>query len=112
MAPYPSFAAFMDEVVRPLGEARPGDLRLDGEVTGGNRTVVGSFDHAGRVWKVHADTHYEPLRIATRSLAANPKMDPFIVEHTRAPGAVSSCDRSCAGSTHRGTSTCTSTRPD
>jgi len=45
-------------------------MRLDGELSGGNRTVVGVFRGDGRDWKVHEDSHYEPLLIAYEAARA------------------------------------------
>jgi hypothetical protein len=81
-APFSSFDGFVRGVVLPLQAEHPGWRRLDGEATGGNRSVAGSFRHGDDVWKVHADTHFAPLLLAHRALAAGG--DPFVVEHARA----------------------------
>ncbi len=79
-----SFLAFVVGVVRPMRAANPQHRRLDGRDSGGNRTPVGTFRHKGRTWKVHADTHYEPLEIAARSVESATTSDPFVVETTKA----------------------------
>jgi hypothetical protein len=62
---YDDFLTFAREVILPLRMiAHPDDLRVDGGATEGNRQVVGQFRHNGAVWKVNADTHFEPLLIA------------------------------------------------
>lgn len=74
---YPGFISFMEELVLPRHEGRPADVRLDGEPSGGNRQVVGRFWHNGRLWKVHADTRYEPLIVAYRAVQRGIP-DPFV----------------------------------
>lgn len=44
-----------------LGEVPPS---ASANVTDRNWEVVGIFEHDRRDWKVHADSHYEPLLIA------------------------------------------------
>ncbi len=78
---YNDYVSFMKAVVLPRKSARPDDIRLDGHRTGGSREVVGKFKHADKVWKVHADTHYEPLYLALT--AASKGEDPFIEEATK-----------------------------
>ncbi len=60
MTVYPSFARWVEAEVLPLRD----QVRLDGATTGGNRFVAGRFRHWGAEWKVHADTHLEPLMLA------------------------------------------------
>jgi hypothetical protein len=72
---YPSFVGFVETVVLPGRRAYPQRRRLDGQRTGGNRTVAGRFLHGGRQWKVHADTHYETLLVAYE--AAVKGLNPF-----------------------------------
>lgn len=81
---YATYLAMMDGRIRPLGRARPGDRRLDGQTSGGNRATVATFNHDGRTWKVHADTHYEPMEIAARAIESGRVDDPFVVETTKA----------------------------
>ena len=83
MADYPSFRAFVEQMILPMQSAHPDDIRLDGQPTGGNREVVGTFWHAGRQWKVHADTHYRPVLIAYGALQAGELSDPFIERPTK-----------------------------
>jgi len=67
MSPYvvhASFSAFMRDAVIPHRQANPAARRLDLAWSGGNRAVFGRFLHHGRRWKVHSDTHFEPLEIA------------------------------------------------
>lgn len=81
---YSSFPEFMTRYVLPLGTANPTYRRLDGEITGGNRAIAGVFGHDGRRWGVHADTHFEPLRIAHEAWQRDRGSDPFRREATRA----------------------------
>ena len=84
VATFASFDVFMRECIEPLRAEHPSWRRLDGASSGGNRGVVATFRHDGEVWKVHADTHFEPLEIARRATRAEPGSDPFVVEHARA----------------------------
>lgn len=61
---YPSFAAFIERAVVPTAEVNPDHQRLDGRTEGGNREVFGRFWRDGIRWKVHADSHYQPLLMA------------------------------------------------
>jgi leucyl-tRNA synthetase len=74
------FIKFMGNEILPRKEANPGDIRLDGALTGGNLEKAGEFRHHGRTWIINADTHYEPLMIAY--VAAKNGTDPFVEEHT------------------------------
>jgi hypothetical protein len=80
---YQSFVAFMESVVIPQKAANPSHIRLDGETSGGNRTVAGEFRHHSKVWKIHADTRYEPLMLAYSSTIEGRTDDPFKEESTR-----------------------------
>jgi hypothetical protein len=78
---YPDFVSFVREVVLSARAAAPNDIRLDGQRTGGNRDSVGKFAHQGKLWTVHADSHYAPLDIAYQ--AALSGRDPFIEQATQ-----------------------------
>jgi hypothetical protein len=78
-----SFIDFMEKVVLPRKSANPTHLRLDGWTGGGNFDVAGRFRHRGKVWKVHADTRYEPLVIAYNSIKDSMALDPFTEESTK-----------------------------
>jgi hypothetical protein len=75
---HPTFNGFMEKVVLPARALNPAHRRLDGEQTGGNWDVTGVFKHHGRQWKVHADTHYEPMLVAYGACKAG--LDPFVEE--------------------------------
>lgn len=60
MTTHPSFSSFVEAQVLPLRH----QLRLDGATSGGNREVFGRFRRLGTTWKVHADSHTEPLLMA------------------------------------------------
>lgn len=77
-----SFAAFMEHVVLPRQAADPAQTRLDGRTSGGNREPAGFFFHQGRLWRVHADSHFEPLILAYRALTNKPAEDPFVARKT------------------------------
>lgn len=87
-----SFQHFYESVVVPLQRANPTHHRLDGWRSGGNRAVAGRFLHGGRRWKVHADTHYEPLALAYAALTASPPRDPFVVAATDRGGRLDLVD--------------------
>lgn len=75
------FLQFMQAIILPLREAHPDFIRLDGRPGGGNRADAGRFFHAGRVWVVHADTHFRPLMRAYESALRGE--DPFLVREIR-----------------------------
>lgn len=59
-----TFTEFVERVALPRLLENPRALRLDGRDTGGNREVAGRFYFGSRQWKVHSDTHFEPLLLA------------------------------------------------
>ena len=79
-----TFVKFIENQVIPKRKVNPDDKRLDGQSSGGNRTIFGCFQHYGRTWKVHSDTHYEPLMLAYK--AAITGSDPFIEDKTEGGG--------------------------
>ncbi|MEO0927120.1 MAG: hypothetical protein AAFY63_14730 [Cyanobacteria bacterium J06643_13] len=64
MTNYRNFVEFMEQLVIPEQKANPEHIRLDGQLSGGNRNIFGGFQHSGRTWIVHSDTHYKPLPLA------------------------------------------------
>ncbi|MEI7597656.1 MAG: hypothetical protein WCK02_18055 [Bacteroidota bacterium] len=68
---YNSFVDFFNIEVNSINS-----LRIDGRTKGGNREVAGKFCYMGNLWKVHKDSHIEPLRKAFD--AFNNNQDPFI----------------------------------
>ena len=74
---YGSFVEFMEHGVLPHHKAHPDWKRLDGAATGGNWEVFGRFMRGGARWRVHADTHFDPLLIAYEA-ARIEGGDPFI----------------------------------
>lgn len=77
-----SFSAFMEQVVLPKLAADPAQTRLDGQTSGGNREPAGFFWHQNKLWRVHADSHFEPLIVAYGALTAEPAEDPFVARAT------------------------------
>jgi hypothetical protein len=79
-----SFANFINSAVIPLQAAHPEWKRLDGwdreptKSQKGNRAIFAQFRHAGRTWKVHADTMFAPLMEAYLKQDG----DPFVEEST------------------------------
>jgi hypothetical protein len=76
-----SFEEFMDSVVLPRQAAHSDHRRLDGQPSGSNKDVVGRFRHEGSVWRVHADSHYEPLLLAYDA-ATRENSSPFVIRTT------------------------------
>jgi hypothetical protein len=76
-----AFLSFMRKKVLPHQADHPEYIRLDGALRGGNIEVCGTFSHKGHEWVVHADTRFEPLKIAYHALASG--TDPFKVENTK-----------------------------
>ena len=75
-----SFVHLMESELLPLQAANPASIRLDGNRTGGNWEVAGRFRHGGKVWRIHADTHYEPLKLAYE--ASKRGEEPFVEDQT------------------------------
>ncbi len=78
-----SFKAWVVAEVLPLHQEHPEWVRLDGQASGGNRSVAGQFRHLDRDWVVHADTHFEPVLRAYRAITAQGVDDPFAVDRAR-----------------------------
>ena len=76
------FVTFIEAVILPMRRLNPNHARLDGNSSGGNREIKGMFRHHGKVWKVHADTHYEPLILAYNFIKDNKNEDPFLQNAT------------------------------
>ena len=81
---HPSFDAWVKDFVVPLKQSHPAWQRLDGLVGGGNRTVVSKFRHAGRVWVVHGDSHFEPIFRAHAAVTSGMLADPFEIKPAKA----------------------------
>ncbi len=75
------FIMFMQNVILPRQAQNPDHIRLDGQVSGGNRESAGRFQYDQIVWVVHKDTHYEPLCIAYDEAVAG--RAPFVAEDTK-----------------------------
>ncbi len=69
---YNSFEEYVKSFVILQKGANPNHKRLDGKDSGGNREIAGLFRFNDKVWKVHADTHYEPLLIAYNAKTKTP----------------------------------------
>lgn len=79
---YSNFISFVESVVRPRKTANPDHFRLDGNNSGGNRESAGEFQHHDKLWKVHSDTHYEPLLLAYDLMTKKMIDDPFVEKST------------------------------
>ena len=54
----------MRQLVLPMHAVNPSHRRLDSPRTEGNWDVLCRFRCKGAVWKVHMDSHFEPLLLA------------------------------------------------
>ena len=72
---YDSFVDFMEKDALRRQAANPDHIRLDGLISGGNLKEFCQFIHHDRLWKIHADTRYEPLKLAYHELKKG--SDPF-----------------------------------
>ncbi len=81
---FPDFAAFMESAAMPKFLNDTSQIRLDGQQSVGNRRVFGKFRHAGSVWKVHDDSHFEPLFLAYYNFkfTSNGRTSTFVKEET------------------------------
>lgn len=80
---HPTFIDFIESRLLPFRAEHRQYVRLDGATSGGNREPFGYFHHAGRRWKVHSDTHFEPLLIAYRAVRDREVDDPFETKETK-----------------------------
>jgi len=78
---FEDFPTLMERFVLPWKRKHPDDIRIDGETSMGNWHVAGRFRHANKLWKLHADTHYEPPILAHEAMR-NGSPDPFTQEPT------------------------------
>lgn len=78
---FDDFPTLMELFVLPWKRQHPNDIRIDGELTRGNWHVAGRFRHSTKIWKVHADTHYEPLMLAYEAMLSG-SLNPFREEPT------------------------------
>ena len=78
----PSFVEFVEEKVLPHREANPDWKRLDGATSGSNAEVFGGFKYKGAGYRVHADTHFEPMMVAYEAVQAGDE-EPFTEAPTR-----------------------------
>ncbi len=82
-----SHVSFVENVVLPRRARNPAHVGLDGEVAGGSWTVADVFRGDGREWKVHEDSHYEPILIAYEAAKAGDPW-PFVEAPTRTATAL------------------------
>ena len=77
---YDDFNAFA-QAVQILHATNPGWVRLNGKDGGGDQNAWGYFKHAGRTWKVDADSHILPILIA-HEYSQEIGADPFLIDTT------------------------------
>ncbi len=80
---YPTFAAFVEDVVLPLRIKHPERKRLDGWEKGGNIAVAGRFHLGGAEWVAHEDCHFDPLLLAYWSARARGDARTFVRADTK-----------------------------
>lgn len=78
-----SFKDWVVANVLPLQKNNPTWHRLDGQLSGGNRNIVGKFRHANRVWVVHGDTRFDPVVRAYQAMAKGAVPDPFVIRYAK-----------------------------
>lgn len=80
---YDSFLEFFLDFVLPTRAAGVASLRLDGLSTGPTPSrPIARFQHAGHVWGIDGDTHFEPLEIAHHALVEDSGSEPFCIRQT------------------------------
>jgi len=79
---YSSFPSFIERIILPLYLQNSNHIRLDGQSSKGNRDVAGRFKYKEQIWKVHMDTHYEPLFLAHYSWKYKTGERTFVEEKT------------------------------
>jgi hypothetical protein len=85
---FSSFRDFVEQRVLPAQSDNPEHIRLDGRTSGGNREIFAKFRHRGKLWKVHSDTHFEPLMLAYDAILTGETSDPFDEVVTSRTGSV------------------------
>lgn len=77
---YTSFSDLIQNCVLPLQRKHSEWIRLDGNVSGGNRNVFATFRYKFKDWKIHSDTTFEALLTAWK-LESEGK-SPFVLDKT------------------------------
>jgi len=75
--------------VLPQQAHNPTHISLDGRRTGPHGSAAFRFKRHGNVWKINADTHYDPLKLAYDSIANDSSYDPFVEMPTRETKGIS-----------------------
>lgn len=57
MVVYSSYEELIEKLLLPLIRNHPNWIRLDGQVSTGNRNIFALFEYDKKVWKIHSDTH-------------------------------------------------------
>jgi hypothetical protein len=61
---YTSFSDLIQNAVLEIRRQHPDWIRLDGNVSGGNRNTFATFRYKYKTWKIHSDTTLDALLIA------------------------------------------------
>lgn len=75
-----SFQSLMEALAIPFFQQNPDFERLDGKLSGGNRTNFATFEHQGYKWKIAMDTRTDRLLAAWKLHQAG--KEPFVQENT------------------------------
>lgn len=76
-----SFHELVEKKLLPLIKEHPTWIRLDGQVSSGNREIFGYFKWNDKVWKIHSDTHIDRMMLAYKLYQENGYY-PFIEKPT------------------------------
>lgn len=80
MPHYSTFNDLMQSSILPLHKAHPDWEQLDGQESGGNRSIFATFRYNYHPWKIHADTRIDKLLEAWQIAEAGEK--PFQIAKT------------------------------
>lgn len=77
---YNNCKELIEDSVLPLMKKYPNWIRLDGQMSGGNRNHFALFRYNGNTWQIHSDTHISELIKAHEQIQTG--NDPFITTKT------------------------------
>lgn len=77
---YNNYLELMTQKVIPLKNEKSSWIRLDGQISGGNREIFACFQYNGGKWKIHSDTHIDQLFKAYNDILKG--NNPFVFKTT------------------------------
>lgn len=80
---YESFEEWVRENVLAHRQLHPTWFRLDGRTQNGNQTIFAKFKHLDLIWKVHADTRFDPVLRAYDAIINGTHPHPLRMTRTR-----------------------------